>query len=458
MKHFDTIAAIATPPGTGGIAVIRVSGQDAFTVVQQCLDAKQQIENTPSHRILFGHITDEDHNNIDEVLVSVFRAPHSFTGENTIEISCHGGFAVTNMVLRRVIQCGARQAEGGEFTKRAFLNGKMDLSQAEAVIDIIHAQSALGVYAGETHLFGTLRDKVSQLREQVLDVISNILAVIDYPDEDISEMTLTHMLDLLESTKKQIEDLRKTYQTGKILKQGAKIVIAGKPNVGKSSLMNALLKENRAIVTDIPGTTRDVLEETLDLDGLKVQILDTAGVRESADRVETIGIERAVEHIRVADLVLFVLDRSRPLSEDDLRLATEIEDKKAFVLFNKSDMETVMEEAEQNNLLPSKPRYLISAKSFDGINQLTADIRAAILEGEIPQKDALYLTNQRHFDALSACRKHLDEAISDLKSGVYPDIVTISLENAVQALGEVTGMTVSEEVIGNIFQKFCVGK
>ncbi len=456
MNHFDTIAAIATPPGTGGIAVIRVSGKDAFAIVQRCFQKK--LSEVESHRIVFGHIADDEGAKIDEVLVSVFRAPHSFTGENTAEISCHGGYAVTHMVLNRILQCGARLAQGGEFTKRAFLNGKMDLSQAEAVIDIINAESALSVYAGENQLFGCLKNKVEEIRGQVLDVISSILAVIDYPDEDISEMKQEDILHSLREAKEKTEQLTRTYQTGKILRQGAKIVIAGKPNVGKSSLLNAMLKENRAIVTDIPGTTRDILEETLDIGGLKVQILDTAGIRESGDRVEAIGIERAVEHIRSADLVLFLADRSRPLSAEDFRLMKEIKDKKAFLLLNKKDVEARMDAAELKSYLPDKPVYAISAKNFEGINELTDDIRKAILEGEIPKKDALYLTNQRHYEALSGCAVHLEAAISDLEKGIYPDIVTIELENAVQSLGEVTGMTVSEEVIGNIFAKFCVGK
>ncbi len=458
MNHFDTIAAIATPPGTGGIAVIRVSGEQAFSIVQRCFHGKKTLEKAQSHRLLFGKITDEDGAAIDEVLLSVFRAPHSFTGEHTVEISCHGGYAVTHMVLSRVLRCGARQAEGGEFTKRAFLNGKMDLSQAEAVIDVIHAESALSVYAGENQLFGALKQQVDGIREEILGVISHILAVIDYPDEDIGEMNLAELVATLSHAKEQTEKLKNTYRTGKLLKQGAKIVIAGKPNVGKSSLLNALLKENRAIVTDIPGTTRDVLEETLDIDGLKVRLLDTAGVRSSEDQVEAIGIERAVEHIRSADLVLFLADSSQPLSEEDFTLIEEIKDKKALVLMNKTDMEACLSEGELKNYLPDKPLFPISAKQMQGINAVTAAIKKAVLENETPRKDGLYLTNQRHFDALYACGEQLDTAIADLRSGIYPDIVTISLENAVQALGEVTGMTVSEEVIQTIFSKFCVGK
>lgn len=456
MNHFDTIAAIATPPGTGGIAVIRVSGTEALSIVQTCFSGK--LSEAESHRIVYGYILEEEGAKIDEVLVSVFRAPHSFTGENTAEISCHGGYAVTHMVLNRILQCGARLAEGGEFTKRAFLNGKMDLSQAEAVIDVIQAESALSVYAGENQLFGCLKHKVDEIREQVLDVISNILAVIDYPDEEIGEMKQEELLRSLRTANEKTEALTKTYQTGKILRQGAKIVIAGKPNVGKSSLLNALLKENRAIVTDIPGTTRDILEETLDLNGLKVQLLDTAGVRESGDTVETIGIERAVEHIRSADLVLFLVDRSRPLSEEDFRLMEEIREKKAFVLLNKTDITAQTDAAELKRHLPDKPVYAVSAKNFEGINEVAEEIRRAILKGEVLKNDALYLTNQRHYEALCGCSAHLKAAISDLEKGVYPDIVTIELENAVQALGEVTGMTVSEEVVGNIFAKFCVGK
>ena len=458
MNQFDTIAAIATPPGTGGIAVIRLSGENAFAIADKCFSGKKTIRQTPSHRILFGWITGEENEKIDEVLVSVFRAPHSFTGEDTVEVSCHGGYTVTNMVLNRLLQCGAKMATGGEFTKRAFLNGKLDLSQAEAVIDIINAESALSVYAGENQLYGSLKQKVEEIRQQVLDVISNILAVIDYPDEEIGEMELEEILHSLHTARDETYTLLHTYQTGKILKEGAKIVIAGKPNVGKSSLLNAMLKENRAIVTNIPGTTRDVLEETLDIGGLKVQILDTAGIRESSNKVESIGIQRAVDHIRSADLVLLLVDRSRPLSDEDEKLFQELKDKKVFLLMNKTDLNSKIDERELSGRLPDKPIYAVSAKSFEGLNTLMEDIRRAVLSGDIPQKDGLYLTNQRHFEALKGCCGYLDTAIADLTSGIYPDLVTITLENAVQSLGEVTGMTVSEEVINNIFQKFCVGK
>lgn len=460
MKNFDTIAAVSTPQGVGGIAVIRVSGDSAFEITDKVFYTKsgKKLTETETHKIVYGFIKDEDGCNIDEVLVSKMDAPHTFTGENVTEISCHGGVSVVKLVLKELLKAGARLAANGEFTKRAFLNGKIDLAQAEAVIDIINADSELNVYNGENQLYGALTDKLTAIRNSLIDITSDIIAVIDYPEEDITVENISETIEKLKKASDDIQLLMKSYHTGKILKEGAKIVIAGKPNVGKSSLLNALLKENRAIVTEIEGTTRDVLEESLEIDGLKVRIMDTAGVRTSADEVEKIGIDKAIENIESADLVLFVLDKSRELSDEDIELMERIKDKNAFVVLNKSDLEIKLSLTDIRKHLPGKRIFEISSKTFDGINEMTEAIKEKILDGDVNIKENVYISNERHFEMLHRASSHIKQAVSDLEGGIFPDIVSIEIENAISSLGEITGQTVSDEIIHNIFAKFCLGK
>ncbi|MBQ4110150.1 MAG: tRNA uridine-5-carboxymethylaminomethyl(34) synthesis GTPase MnmE [Clostridia bacterium] len=460
MKNFDTIAAVSTPQGVGGIAVIRVSGDRAFEITDKvfCTKSGKKLTETETHKIVYGFIKDEDGCNIDEVLVSKMDAPHTFTGENVTEISCHGGVSVVKLVLKELLKAGARLAANGEFTKRAFLNGKIDLAQAEAVIDIINADSELNVYNGENQLYGALTDKLMAIRNSLIDITSDIIAVIDYPEEDITVENISETIEKLKKANDDIQLLMKSYHTGKILKEGAKIVIAGKPNVGKSSLLNALLKENRAIVTEIEGTTRDVLEESLEIDGLKVRIMDTAGVRTSADEVEKIGIDKAIENIESADLVLFVLDKSRELSDEDIELMERIKDKNAFVVLNKSDLEIKLSLTDIRKHLPGKRIFEISSKTFDGINEMTEAIKDKILDGDVNIKENVYISNERHFEMLHHASEHIKQAVIDLENGIYPDIVSIEIENAISSLGEITGQTVSDEIIHNIFAKFCLGK
>jgi len=460
MKLYDTICALSTPVGTGGISVIRVSGSEAFDVTEKIFKSKsnKKIKDMKGYTVLLGDIVDSQGYTIDEVLVSKFIAPNSFTGENVIEISCHGGIAVVKLIIKELINSGARTAENGEFTKRAFLNGKVDLSQAEAVIDIINANDEYNVYSGENQLKGILSDKINTIRNKLVDVVSSVIAVIDYPEEDIDEIEMSEIIGNLEICIEDIRDLKKTYNTGKIIKEGAKIVICGKPNVGKSSLLNSLLKENRAIVTDIAGTTRDVLEESLNIDGLKARIIDTAGIRESDDVVESIGINKAMDNINSADLILFLIDTSIPLSEEDLSLAGILKDKKVFVILNKTDLKNNCDIEVIKNLITDAEFINISAKEEIGINDLTDKIKEMILDGKINVKEDLYITNERHYEKLINAEEYLDKVITDLKVGIFPDIVTIDLENAISSLGEITGLTVSEEIIHNIFSKFCLGK
>lgn len=460
MKLFDTICSISTPVGTGGIAVIRVSGEKSFEICEKIFKSEfnKTISQMSGYTIALGNIYDNDGHVIDQVLLSKFINPNSFTGENVIEISCHGGMAVARMILKELIKAGARLAENGEFSKRAFLNGKIDLSQAEAIIDIINANDEYNVYSGENQLQGKLSKKINLIRDKLIEATANIIAVIDYPEEDIDEMATKDIINLLKTSSEDIASLIKTYNTGKIIKEGAKIVIAGKPNVGKSSLLNALLKDDRAIVTDIAGTTRDTLEETINIDGLKACITDTAGIRKSDDIVEALGIEKAYEKIHESDLVLFIIDTSTELSKEDFAIAEIINDKPVFIILNKSDISKDTDISPLKKIFNKARYFSISAKELTGINELTQQIKETILNGEINIKEDVYITNERHFEKLTSALSHIQKAITDLSIGVFPDIVSIEIENAISALGEITGMTVSEEIIGNIFSRFCLGK
>lgn len=460
MNVFDTIAAISTPPGVGGVAVIRVSGPEAVETadgVFKSMGGKKPSQLTPRY-VSFGEILNREGDMVDQVLLTVFRAPNSFTGEDVVEISCHGGKAVTELILKELVLNGARIAGRGEFTKRAFLNGKLDLTQAEAIMDIISAEDELSLKSGENHLQGKLRERTEKIRGRILDVISQVLAVIDYPDEEIGDLEEAQISDILSCAEAEITMLLKTYNTGRIIRDGANIVIAGKPNAGKSSLMNAFLKEERAIVTDIAGTTRDVLEESLNLNGLKVRVTDTAGIRKSDDPVEKIGIERAVSCVKSADLVLYVADKSTGLCDSDYELISAIKGKKTIGIINKSDLNGGVSSKELKNLLDCEAVFEVSALSGEGVEELSEFIKNSILSGEVNVSDNLYITNKRHYEELLSALSSVKKASEALEMGLFADIVTIDLENAVSALGNITGETVSEAVVSNIFEKFCVGK
>ena len=460
MRLYDTICALSTPAGTGGISVIRVSGENAFDITNKIFSSKSQknIIDMKGYTISFGYIKDDEANILDEVLVSKFIAPNSFTGENVIEISCHGGMAVVKMIIKELLKNGARLAENGEFTKRAFLNGKVDLSQAEAIIDIINASDEYNVYSGENQLQGKLSSKINAIRDKLINATANIIAVIDYPEEDIDELATKDIVSILEHSKEEINYLIDSYNTGKIIKEGAKIVICGKPNVGKSSLLNALLNENRAIVTDIAGTTRDIIEESVNINGLKAQIIDTAGIHDSSDIVESIGIEKAYQKINEADLILFILDTSAELSFEDIEIAKKIKDKNTFIILNKTDLDKKIDITPITDIIEKAQLIQLSAKELIGINELCEKIKNTILSGEIDIKNEIYVTNERHYEKLTASLLYIERAINDLKNGIFPDIVSIEIENAISALGEITGLTVSEEIINNIFSRFCLGK
>jgi tRNA modification GTPase len=459
MKEFDTIAAVATSLGEGGIAIIRVSGKDALKISGSIFRGKnnRSLEDIKSYTMRYGHIVDrESEEVIDEVIISFMKGPKSFTAEDTVEINCHGGVVATNRVLEEVIKAGARLAEPGEFTKRAFLNGRIDLSQAEAVIDIIRAKTELSMKSALAQSEGRISREIKALRTKLLGIIAHIEATVDYPEEDLEETTSVLTGSQLESVLREIEKLLSSANEGKILREGLDTVIVGKPNVGKSSLLNALLMETRAIVTDIPGTTRDVIEEYMSIDGVPVKIIDTAGIRETEDIVEKIGVERSKEKINEADLIILMLDVSRALDVEDLDIINYIKDRKYVVILNKSDLPSKLNREELKDL-NSQFIIEVSARTGEGLDKLKSAIKQLFFKGEVASKDAM-ITNARHKQALFRAREGCIAAIEALKNTSAIDLASIDARNAWASLGEITGDTLEEDIIDKIFSEFCIGK
>ncbi len=451
----DTIAAIATPHGTGGISVIRVSGPESLSVCDRifCAKSGKLLVNAKSHTIHYGFIKDGNHI-IDEVLVSVMRAPNTFTREDTVEINCHGGLVVTEAVLSCVIKNGAAMANPGEFTKRAFLNGRLDLSQAEAVIDIINSPSSLALSAAANQLGGSLSFEINQQRDKVLEVLAKMNANLDYPEEDLEEYDREDLLKDLVNTHDALDALLTTASRGKLLKDGIDTVICGKPNVGKSSILNLLARDSRAIVTDIAGTTRDVIEERITLNSIVLNVFDTAGIRETEDKIESLGIDKSKEYINKATLVLFVVDASKPLTEEDEAIFASIKDKNVIVLFNKSDLGVSNAESKYQNT----DHCLISAKTGAGLGELSALIEEKFKLGEIAAENRVIITNMRHKEALTNAIHSISRAANALKTNMPYDLVSIDVLDCAAHLGEITGKTISEEVVDKIFARFCLGK
>lgn len=463
MKLFDTIAAISTPPGVGGIAIIRVSGNDAERIAQTVLRTKngKLLTELESHKLTLCAILDADGQALDEALVAVMRAPHSYTGETVAEINCHGGYLAARLTLEALVKAGARLAEAGEFTQRAFINGKTDLTRAEAVMDLIHANSRMGLQYAARSMQGKLAQKINELRKTVMALTAQISAAADYPDEEDGPNS-EQMYKQLAEIQQTIEKLADSFERGRILRDGVCTVIVGRPNVGKSSVLNALTREDRAIVTDIPGTTRDVVEEFIQVQGIALRLLDTAGIREGADEVERIGIERTKENIRSADLCLFVLDASEELSEDDLKIAQSLDGKCVFILLNKSDQGQALNKetiAEQLGLPPvsvfetAVPRQ----SSPVGLKKLEDAIAQRFLQGGLPADD-VYAFSARQKEALVRAGEAVARILEGMAQGMPSDILYVDLEETLIALGEITGTTVQEEIIGQVFERFCVGK
>ncbi|MDA3846587.1 MAG: tRNA uridine-5-carboxymethylaminomethyl(34) synthesis GTPase MnmE [Vallitaleaceae bacterium] len=456
---YDTIAAISTSLSPAGIGIIRVSGPDAIVIVDRCFKMKngKSLKDVASHTINYGFIMKETHT-LDEVLVSVMKAPNSFTKEDVAEINCHGGIIVLEKVLTLVMELGARLAEPGEFTKRAFLNGRIDLSQAEAIMDIINAKSDMALEASVNHLKGILKIRINEIKDKVITIIAHVEASIDYPEYEIEDLEDGQLITNLSAIKDEINELRTSYDHGKILREGIKTVIIGKPNVGKSSLLNALLREQKAIVTDVPGTTRDAIEAYMNIHGVPLNIIDTAGIRDTDDYVEQIGVGRAKNLIIEAELVIFMADASGHLDDNDFKIIELVKDKKVIVLLNKVDLDNVTTALHLKDLVDEAYIIPTSIKMDQGITVLENKIKEMFSLGKIDFNDQAYITNIRHKKALDKAMESVGEVIAAVEDGVPSDCYSIDLKNIYEAIGELTGDTVSEDLLKALFSQFCLGK
>ena len=454
-----TIAAISTAMSASGIGIVRISGPDSMDVISRIYRSKggkKKIKEVPTHTIHYGYIYDEEEL-VDEVLVMIMRAPRTFTGEDTVEIDCHGGVYAMKKVLETVLKNGARIAEPGEFTKRAFLNGRLDLSQAEAVIDVINSQNEYALKSSMEQLRGSVRKSVKEIRSHLIYHIAYIESALDDPEHYDLTGYPQELLEVVEKEQQEILRLLKTADDGKIIREGIKTVILGKPNAGKSSLLNLLLGENRAIVTDIAGTTRDILEEYINLHGVTLRMIDTAGIRETKDIVEKIGVEKAREMAKDADLILYVVDSSTPLDENDEEITSMLSDRKAIVLYNKTDLSSAV---DMENLKEKTGHKVIpmSAVEETGIQELEEEIKNLFFSGNLSFNNEVYITNARHKEALEEAKNSLELVKKSIEAGMPEDFFSIDLMNAYESLGRIIGEAVGEDLVNEIFSKFCMGK
>lgn len=454
---FDTIAAISTPRGEGGIGIVRMSGKDSLCILTKIFKpiSKKEVSELRNFSINYGHLYDGDEL-IDEVLVSIMKGPNTYTKEDIVEINCHGGFLITEKVLELVLKSGARIAEIGEFTRRAFLNGRLDLTQAEAVIDLIHGKTDKSISLSLNQLRGDLREQIDILKKQLLDVSAHVNVVLDYPEEGIDDPLPHDLVDNLHNVVNTTDALIKSYNKGKMIKEGVKTAIVGKPNVGKSSLLNSILREERAIVTHIAGTTRDVIEEVVNLNGIPLVLVDTAGIRKTDDLVENIGVEKSKELIEKADLVLFVVDNSRELDEEDLRIHERIHADKVIGLINKTDIESKL---DITPLTKIKKWIRISALEKTGIDSMEKEIYNYVISGQIEDSSQkLVITNVRHKSALEKTKQAVENIFETIDMGLPMDLIAVDLKEALDSLSEVTGEISNEDLLDHIFSNFCVGK
>lgn len=455
----DTIAAIATAPGEGGIGIIRISGPKSLEVAEEIFFSMsgKKISEYPARTLIFGNIKDGD-KKIDEGLVAYMKGPNSYTAEDVIEINCHGGFISVKRILELVLSKDVRLAEAGEFTKRAFLNGRIDLSQAEAVIDVINAKTDKAHEVAENQLDGSLSNRIREFREKVTELLAQVEVAIDYPEEDIEFIAYTTLEEKTRELNKDIKKLYETSESGKIFREGLKTVIVGKPNVGKSSLLNSILGENRAIVTDIPGTTRDVIEEFVNIKGIPLKIVDTAGIRETDDVVEKIGVEKSMASFDTADLIIMVVDSSSELSEEDREILEKVQGKETILLLNKTDLPQVIDEEEVKKYVNEENIIKISALHNEGIEDVHDRIEAMVYKGDIKSSSNVIITNSRHKDALYRAMKSAEDAMRAIEDRMPLDFVEVDLKNIWDYLGYINGDTVSEDLLDNIFHNFCIGK
>lgn len=458
----DTIAAIATAMTNSGIGIIRISGEDAFTVIDriyQSKNGKKKLSEEKSHTVHYGYIVDDTKENkiIDEVMVLIMRAPNTYTREDTVEIDCHGGVLVMQKILDTVVCHGARPAEPGEFTKRAFLNGRIDLTQAESVMDVISSKNEFALKSSISQLQGSLQKEIKELREKIIYEIAFIESALDDPEHINIDGYGQKLKTVAEECKERIEHLLDTADNGKILKEGIDTVIVGKPNAGKSSLMNVLLKKERAIVTDIAGTTRDVLEEQMNLNGITLNIIDTAGIRDTEDIVEKIGVDKAKDYLVNADLIIYVVDSSTSLDENDEKIMEMIKDRTALVLLNKSDLDTVTTEEMIASHLDQKI-IKVSMKENQGVDELENAIKELFFHGKVELNDEVYITNARHKAALSNAKDSLNMVLDSIAMEMPEDFYSIDLMNTYEELGNILGESLGEDLVNEIFSKFCTGK
>lgn len=459
MKITDTIAAISSAAGNSGIGIIRVSGDEAIEVVDKIFrpaNKNKKLANVESHTVHYGHIMDGD-KTLDQVLVIVMKNPHSYTGEDTVEIDCHGGILILKKVLDLVLKNGARTAEPGEFTKRAFLNGRIDLSQAEAVMDLINSKNDFALNSSIEQLKGGVSDAIKDIRKDIIYHIAFIESALDDPEHISLDGYDEEITEMLNENINKISKLVNSFDNGRIMKEGIKTVILGKPNAGKSSLLNLMLGEDRAIVTDIEGTTRDTLEENINFNGLSLKIIDTAGIRDTEDLVERIGVNKAKEIAKEGDLIIYVVDGSRELDDNDREIIKLINDKQAIILVNKSDMDTVIniDELKKDS---NRDVILFSAKNGEGMDQLEEEIRNMFYSGKVTYNDQVYITNARHKEALENALESLKQVKNSVDAGMPEDFYSIDLMDAYTDLGLIIGESVEDDLVNEIFSKFCMGK
>ena len=454
---FDTIAAISTPRGEGGIGIVRISGNHALEILGKIFKpkSKKNVEDLRNFSINYGHLYDGE-NLVDEVLVSIMKAPNTYTKEDIVEINCHGGFVITEKVLETVLKNGARISESGEFTRRAFLNGRLDLTQAEAVMDIIHGKTEKSVSLSLDQLRGDLKEQIGHLKKLVLDVAAHINVVLDYPEEGIDDPLPENLVGNLREVMDTTDILIKSYDKGKMIKEGIKTAIVGKPNVGKSSILNSVLKEERAIVTHVAGTTRDVIEEVVNLKGIPLVLVDTAGIRKTDDLVENIGVEKSKQLIESADLILFVVDGSRVLDEEDMRIHEAIKAEKVIGILNKID---IREDIDLSPLTKINKWLEISAIKNQGIDEMEEEIYKHIIEENVEDSSQkITITNIRHKSALEKTKQSVENIFETIENGLPMDLMAVDIKGALDSLSEVTGEISSEDLLDHIFSNFCVGK
>ncbi|HBJ9561128.1 TPA: tRNA uridine-5-carboxymethylaminomethyl(34) synthesis GTPase MnmE [Staphylococcus pseudintermedius] len=460
VEQLDTITSISTPMGEGAIGIVRLSGHDAVEIADKLYKGKHLLKDVPTHTINYGHIIDpETEEVVEEVMVSVLRAPRTFTREDIVEINCHGGILTINRVLELTMTYGARMAEPGEYTKRAFLNGRIDLSQAEAVMDFIRSKTDRASKVAMNQIEGRLSDLIKRQRQSILEILAQVEVNIDYPEyDDVEDATTEFLLERSQEIKQEIQKLLDTGVQGKIMREGLSTVIVGKPNVGKSSMLNNMIQDNKAIVTEVAGTTRDVLEEYVNVRGVPLRLVDTAGIRETEDIVERIGVERSRKALSEADLILFVLNYNEPLTEDDRKLYEVIKNEDAIVIINKTDLEQRLDLAEVETMVGDMPIIQTSMLQQQGIDELEIQIRDLFFGGEVQSQDMTYVSNSRHISLLKQAKNAIQDAIDAAEMGVPMDMVQIDLTRTWEILGEIIGESASEELIDQLFSQFCLGK